>query len=414
MTHTWWGSLRSTLKDVLSSPPWWKQQGWIVVTEILMGFLAVWGLLQSLSPLWVGLGLGTVYAVNALSLWHIRVYGQKAGIVIALAGIFIVVFSLFFGGDFRAIRWYGLCAGIGVLLAFRDNQSVTATAWIPLRAHKRGGNNLSSLTFTSICSAILLAVSLYASGVITHHWKWWPHLMVVVGYGFFVPQMVAQMGTGMGLHHPAQWRPAEKKEMSWLLKLGTIFNAVNFLGRRLIIPAMILTLAQEKFGSEDALPVLGATLGLIGVLGSLARAPVVLVGNTSASSLLKWGARLSLLGWAMLSISLLLLGSEWGNTSIIMGVLILGWAMMEFTNRTWAIAYMEQLRLWTVGPRFSAARAHRRSLHRFMVRRASGGAVGCAVGGIVGPALAPAMVVILLAGCWWWLEKMPSEKHTQP
>lgn len=410
MSVSWWPPLRATLTDVLTSGPWWRQQAWIVVTEILMGFLAAWGLLQSLSPLWVGMGLGVVYSVNAVCLYSIRVHGRTAGIVATLCGVAILCTSAAFGGDWRPLRWYGLCASIGVLLAFRDNQSVVATAFIPLRAKKRGGNALSSLTITSICSAIVLGLSLYLSGWIGQWWKWWPQLVAVVGYGFFVPHMIVHLGKGMGVHHPVQWRPVEKKEVSWLLKLGTVFNALNFLGRRLVIPTLIVTLAQRHLGNNNVLPILGATLGLVGVLGSLARAPVVLVGKTSALTLLKWGARLSLTGWGILSVSLLLMTANIGPSSLVLAGTLIGLAMMEFTNRTWSIAYMEQLRVWTVGPRFSAARAHRRSLHRFMVRRAYGGALGCALGGVAGTAWAPAMVVGLLVGCWWVLERVPDTR----
>ena len=406
----WLSQLHSTLCDIVSSQQWWRQQAWIIVTEILMGFLAAWGLLQDISPLWVGLGLGLVYAVNAWSLWAIRVYGRKAGIYVMVAGITVLILSLGFGGSLRWLRWYGLCASIGVLLAFRDNQNVTSMAWLPVRAIKRGGNNMSSLTISAILGAILLGLSLYISGWITQWWKWLPHLMVVVAYGCFVPHMVSQLGKGMGLHPSSQWRAVQKEEMSWLLKLGTIFNAVNFLGRRLVIPTMIIGLAQSKLGSDNVLPILGGALGLIGILSSLARAPVVLVGKVSSLNLLKWGARLSLTGWAILCVCLLLQATSWGQSNWTFAALVLGWTMMEFTNRTWSIAYMEQLRVWTVGPRFSAARAHRRSLHRFMVRKSAGGAVGCVLGGMAGTTLAPAMVVVLLAGCWWLLEKMPPDQ----
>lgn len=406
----WLYNLQSTVQDIVSSQQWWRQQAWIIVTEILMGFLAAWGLLQDLSTLWVGLGLGVVYAINATALWYIRVYGRSAGIVVMILGLSILVISLFFGGEFRALRWYGLCASIGVLLAFRDNQNVTSSAWLPVRAKRRGGNNMSSLTISAILGAILCGLALYGAGWLSEVWKWLPHLLVIVAFGGFIPHMITQLGQGMGKHPSLQWRPVQKQEISWLLKLGTIFNAVNFLGRRLVIPAMILHLAQSKFGSDNLLPFLGAALGLVGVFSSIARAPVVLVGNISSLKLLKWGARLSLTGWAILCICLLFQTTDWGDTTLTFIFLLIGWGMMEFTNRTWSIAYLEQLRVWTVGPRFSAARAHRRSLHRFMVRKSAGGAFGCALGGLAGTTLAPAMVVLLLVGCWWMLEKMPNEK----
>lgn len=403
---------KTAAKDILSSPSWWKQQGWVVLTEILMGFLAAWGITQHIEVLWIGLGLALVYAINSIGLWNLRVHGRKAGIGLAIGGISAIALSSWFGGDLRTVRWMGLCASIGVLLAFRDNQSVTASAWIPVRAARRRSDNLNTLTFASIFSAVVLAIALYGSGVITQTWRWWPHLMAVIGYCVFVPEMIAKMGKGMGRKLTQQTKPSDRQELSWLLKLGTIFNAMNFLGRRLIIPSLIIMLATEYFGNDDnVLPVLGATLGLISVLGTLVRAPVVLFGQVSALSLLRWGARLSLTGWGLLCTSLLLMSTQWGPRGLVLTAALIGWGIMEFTNRTWSIAYMEQLRVWTVGSRFSAARAHRRSLSRFMVRRASGGAVGCAMGGLAGPVLAPAIVIALLAGCWWVLETLPDQNE---
>ena len=400
---TFWKTITTSVGDALTSTPWWKQQSWIIVTEILMGFLAAWGLVQSIPGMWIGVGLGLVYAINAWTLKEFRQRGRIAGIAAMILALVVVGITGWLGG---IGRWMGLCFGIGVLLGFRDYQSVHSMAWIPVRALRRGNSSLNSLTITAIMSAILLAMGLAASGWISHLWKWWPHLLVLIAFGVFVPEMIMRMGKGI-THASPHSKATHAHEITWLLKLGVAFNAVNFLGRRLLIPAMIVKVASSQGSGDMVMPILGASLGVVGILGALARAPVVLVGSMQPMSLLKWGARLSLVGWGTLARGLLAWTWNWLPYPMVLIPILLGWAMLEFTNRTWSIAYMEQLRCSTVGTRLSAARAHRRSLHKFMVRKSAGASVGCAVGGLLTPALAPAAVLFLLLGCWFILERHP-------
>ena len=86
----------------------------------------------------------------------------------------------------------------------------------------------------------------------------------------------------------------------------------------------------------------------------------------------------------------------------------MSWAILEITNRTWAIAYMEALHQMALGNRLSASRAHRLALQRFMVRKSAGGAAGCLLGGLVTPALLPAVVCVLVMGCWVVLDRHPA------
>ena len=385
-------------------PTWWRQQAWVVVTELLMGFLAAWGVLRGLEGPWIALGLGLVYAINSVGVWCLRTYGRTAGawtVVLAFACLALTGWA---GG---AWRWMGLCSTVGVLLAFRDYQTVHSMAWLPVRARRRGVSSVLNLTAGAVCGALLMATAFVGAGFLSEHWKWLPHALVVVAFVAMVPAQLMRMGGGIKRRPvTSATLPSHDRELAWLLKLGIAFNAVNFLGRRLVLPAAIIAMASTYGDAKSAMPVLGMALGLMGVVGSLARMPLVLSTQVSGRSLMRWGARASLFGWITVAAGLTL----WGllETTWALLPMLAGWGLLEITNRTWAVAYMEALRESAVGHRLSDSRAHRRALHRFMVRKSAGGAVGCAVGGLVAATWLPAVVLALAAGCWTVLERGPS------
>ena len=390
------------VKDVVRLPAWWRQQAWVTTTELLMGFLAAWGVIRGIPGVWVGGGLALVYAVNSAGIWGFRKYGRRAGLAAVMSMGLVLLITGWVGG---MPRWMGLCATVGVLLAFRDHQSVHSMAWLPLRALRRKVSSIMGLTAGAVCGAILLAVSLSVAGFVAQQWKWLPHAIVVISFCTLVPAQLSRMGRGTGNRKvPASDLPAHDADLTWLLRLGVAFNAVNFLGRRLVLPAAILAVATQYGGAESALPWLGMALGLMGVIGTLARMPLAM-SNIDGRTLMRWGARASLVGWVTVAWGTL--AWSWLGTAWALGPMLLGWCMLELTNRTWAVAYMEALRESAVGPRFSASRSHRRALNRFMVHKSAGGALGCLAGGLVTGAWVPAVVAALALGCWGLLERGP-------
>lgn len=397
-------------RDVTRLPAWWRQQAWIATTELLMGFLAAWGMVRGIMPAWVALGLGLAYAVNSGGIWAFRRRGRRAGVAIVLAAAAVLAIT---GGIGGVPRWLGLCATVGVLLAFRDHQSVHSMAWLPLRARRRGASNMMNLTASAVCGALLLAAVLVSAGALSEHWKWVPHATVCVAFLALVPAQVARMPPGARpLPAAVASLPGHDRELRWLLQLGGLFNAVNFLGRRLVLPAAILAVASAYGDAREALFWLGLALGLMGVVGSLARLPLVLSSVATGRTLMRWGARASLAGWITLAWGIGVW--TWLQTSWALAPMLFGWGLLELTNRTWAIAYMEALRESAVGTRLSDSRAHRRALHRFMVRKSAGGALGCATGGLVAVAWLPAVVAVLALGCWALLERGPAAPSEIP
>lgn len=397
------GSMRLAALDTLTSPHWWRQQSWLVTTEVLMGFLAAWGLIRHLPTAQVGLGLALVYLVSAIGVRLIRTRGRYAALgMLAFATLTLVV-PAFIGGP---VRWYGLCASIGVLLAFRDAQTVHAMAWMPVRTRRRGLDNTVTLKVAAVLSGLILATALVLAGFISNYWRWLPHLMVLVALVFLVPRQLQTIGRGLDRKEvPDHWRPTHRSDVSWILKMSVAANAVNFLGRRLLLPGVLLSIASYYHASQSALPLLGTALGLMGIFGTLARLPPGLSRRTTPDMLLRWGARATLLGWAILSVGVLLWG-QWSPAASLPAILV-GWILLELTNRTWTVALVERLRTSSAGDRHLATRAHRRTMHRFMVRKSTGAAVGLAVGGLVAPAVTPMIVMLFVLGCWAVLERLP-------
>lgn len=405
-----WHQIKQGAWSAVSSPPWWRQQTWIVTTEVLMGFLAAWGLVHGISFLKIGLGLGLVYALSAIGLSFIRHNGRRAGIVLCIIGVLFLTLGVF---NWLGMSWWGLCFSIGILLSFRDSQSIQALAWLPIKTKKNNGNNMVTLTVTSIFTAVLLAIGMLLFGFGSQYWSWFPYLIAAIAFGVWVPDLLLRMSKGVGWRYqtPNHWRAQHPEQISWLLSLGTAFNALNFMGRRLLIPLVVISLAQNHLNSDIPLPILGAVLGIAGALGAIARTPLVVSKGLTTMDFIKWGARFSLTGWVLLGVGVILNTAQLAPSAVVLIVIGIGWTLFELSNRTWSIAFMDQLRQSAQGKRLSAARAHRSSLHYFMMRRSMGASLGCLVGGLASPAFAPVVVLGLALGCWYVLESPKKLSH---
>lgn len=363
-----------------------------------MGFLAAWGLVQGFGPVWVPLGLGVCYALDALVVRMIALHGRKAAIVAALCTMLMSFLAAISTSD---ARWWLLCMAAGGLLAFRDLQSIHSLAWMPLRARRQGGNSILALAAGAIGGGVLLAVSMVFAGFLTHYWSALPQVIALMACVFLLPQQVWRTPS-RPLQKPIQ-PPVHARDLSWLLRLSLLFNAVNFLGRRIVLPLAIWTLARRQGWGEDVMPLLGGALGMMGLVGMLMRAPAILSRRAHGEGLLAWGARASLLGWTCIGVGAALLDA----VALAWIAFMCGWVLLEATNKTWATGYMEALRAKSVGNRLTASRAHRLSLQMFMSFKSTGGAIGCCLAALMTPAAAPWLVAAMAAGCWWWLENPP-------
>lgn len=363
-----------------------------------MGFLAAWGIGLGVKPSQIGLGLALVYAVSSLGMLLSRYQDWRLGVAILSAGVLAGGSALFFA----PAQWYGLCASIGVLVFFRDRQTAEMLAWLPVRARRRGMTNHDAIRMTTVLSALVLAVGLTLAGFVSRHWAWLPHAMVLLALIKLVPQQIRSMGPPkkyISLHQ----NPELQSTQNWLLRLAMIFNSANFLGRRLLLPAALLMIASNMGHGDKALPVLGATLGFMGLVGALARPPKRFSRKMGPYDFLRWGARLTLLGWVILASGVLLwtvYAAPWA-----VPVIVFGWAMLELTNKTWGVAYMECLRQSSSSAQKSlATRAHRLALSRFMVYKSAGGALGLGLASLMPVSWVPPLVIVLAVVAFMVLE----------
>lgn len=382
-------------------PSWWRQQAWVGSTEVLLGFLAAWGLVQGYTNAWIPLGIGLAYAMDGFGVSLISRYGRSAAIGVAVFTLLCALASASLALDHR---WWLLCMSAGGLLAFRDQQTMHAIAWMPVKALRRGGSSLMALVSGSVLSMLVLAVFLLCAGFLAMVWNEFPQAIAVGTCIFLLPQQIARMP-----QKPLSWRCARPllvcEKLSWLLRLNLFFNAVNFLGRRIVLPIAVIGLASEAEISREALPLLGGVLGLMGLFGMLARLPFSMGKKSSGEAPLAWGARLSLIGWMCIGLGAALMsivGAAWI-------LLLSGWVLLEMTNKTWGTGYMEALRLYSVKSRKSASRLHRMALQKFMTYKSIGGAIGCGSAALLSPATAPLLVAGFAVGCLWWLENPPKD-----
>lgn len=379
----------------------------MVSTEVLMGFLAAWGLVQGFGPIWVPLGLGLAYALNALGVAVVARWGRRA----ALIGAIITIVAAFSSSlSTTEYRWWMVCIAAGGLLSFRDQQTIHSLAWMPLRAHRRGGNSLMALAAGAILSATLLAICLISAGFLAQIWPSLPHVIALVACVFLLPTQVWRTRARPVRQLKAgNLQLASRPQLHWLFRLSLLFNSVNFLGRRIVLPMAIWIMAREQGWDKEALPLLGGALGLMGLVGMLLRTPFAISKRAQGEALLSWGARMSLLGWAFIGLGAALMPV----LPLAWIALMCGWVLLEITNKTWATGYMEALRANAVGNRITYSRAHRVALWEFMSFKSAGGAIGCSLAAALTPAAAPLLVAALAMGCWWWLENPPTSSSSQ-
>lgn len=382
---------------------WWRSQAWVASTEILMGFLAVWGLSQGVAAAFVTLGVGLCYAFSSTAMTLMSRFGRRAAIAFAAITILSAFLSMVV---VSSGQWWALCVAAGGLLSFRDQQSVHSLAWMPLRAMRNGGNSLSALLASSLMGGTLLAACLVMAGFLAQQWASLPQAIAFVACVFLLPIQVWRAPSRPPARRSVCFE--HQKSLSWLLRLSLLFNSVNFLGRRIVLPVAIWSFAQARGWEADVMPLLGGVLGMMGLLGMVARMPMKATRNLSGEDMLSWGARASLLGWICISIGAALLPT----LSFAWVSLLCGWVLLELTNKTWGTGYMEALRSQAIGRKLVASRAHRVALQDFMSFKSAGGAIGCSLAALLTPATAPWLVAALAAGCWVWLETPPKVSAT--
>ena len=85
-------------------------------------------------------------------------------------------------------------------------------------------------------------------------------------------------------------------------------------------------------------------------------------------------------------------------------IMLGGWVLLELTNKTWAVAYVDCLRLSATGTRALATRAHRHALTRFMSRKSTGAALGLGSASLMPATMIPALVFALVVVAFLALE----------
>lgn len=388
------GELRASIRAVLANGAWWRHQGWMATTEVLMGFLAAWALLQSLAATVAALGLALAFAVNGALLWLLDRLGRGAGIAaaVALSGLAVAALVLPVGAS-----WWALCAVSGGLLAFRDHQSARSLAWLPVKARRYRGSNSMALSAAAVAGVSVVALALLAAGVLTQWWTYAPQAIALLGACALLPGQVRRLGP----RRTVSTRYQLPGQVRGLLRLQSLFNAVAQLGRRLILPMLVVMLGQRHGLDRGVYPLLGGLLGMMGLLGLVAMHVAARVRDPDPQPTLLWSSRAALAGWLLVASAVLgatYLPSLWP-------LAVLGWLMVEVASVTWSVSSIDALRLAAIGPLRSDARMYRRALADTLLARAGGGSVACAAVAVVSGPAAPLVLAAMAVVCWTHVER---------
>lgn len=350
----------SQLRALTHLPSWWQQMGWMVGAEVVMGLLSAWGWSQGLAMATIVLGLGIISAAEGLLIWGGTRLGRPAASLAMLTIFAALAASLKTSGG---AQWFSLCLSIGIINGFAYLQGIRALTWVSVSARRRRGPPGQALVLASLASGVILSLCLVGAGWIAAHWA---HL----------PQALTLLVAVVLL--PLEWRETRKRgapvaklaPLRWWIGTSAFFNVIGALGRRFVVPMVIVAMAAASGQEHKGLAWVGGAMGLMGLLGLAAR-----------QAWHQWQRRghhhafglrrpffLGIGGWTLVGMGML----GWQHSphpgwALLMGA---GWLTFEMVNRVWAVAQYEGMRLAACSGQPNAQRAYREALTRMFTLRA--------------------------------------------
>ena len=395
-----WSVFWSSAAPVVQSAIWWRQQIWVVLTEIIMGFLAVLGFARGLDLHDIALGLALAYGLSWAGLIPL-VRGTRIHAIILglLAGVAALCSAL--PGP---AGWWALAAAGGLLLAFRDAQSIQSFLWVPIRAMRANGTTFGSMNAGQGLAIVHTGAWIVASAWLMQHTTWWASAVLMLALVVGVPDMIRQRPTTRPrVERVHRVHKRHTPELYWLTRLSAWFNAMHFLGRRLVMPAAMVALAHHAGWGDKSIVLIGGALSLVAVAGAVVRSTLPKDPALPSATMIK-GLEWSLAGWLVMAVGAALVAWWPGWTAA--GLILVGWIVMEVAIRLWGVGYMETLRTCAIAraPR-RRARAHREALSHFMRHKNAAATAGLIVAGLATPLAGPALIGGMGVACWRVLQK---------
>lgn len=257
-----------------------------------MGFLAV-AYFGKASPATVATALALAYASSgATSAWIGRT-GRKAAVTMATMGIGMGFLAV--NAQTHAI--FATSAMAGILLGFRDQQTIQTLAWMPIRAIKKGGSSMQTLIASSIFSSIVMATGLFIAGTLIDRA---PSAQAWIGLSataLLVPMAVLDI-PGRRRRRTTQIPDLNVKQRErWLVTLTAAYHAATLTCHRIFIPLALLAIARQIGIQGHNLALIGLCLGIMGVLANF----LPIERMTGAHPMIT-GARGAALSWLLIAL----------------------------------------------------------------------------------------------------------------
>lgn len=381
----------TAMGTLLRSSVWWRAQAWVLVTETLLGYLALVGYTRGISIAMITLGLAGAYsaswAVNFALLTTKRRYGMMWGALASVLTILTFVTP-------PILSWWILAFTVGVLSGFKDVNNINTTVWVPLHARRKGQNASFALRTSQMLSVVVCAFTLLFSAWMTTHTTYWLNLMLAVGVLVGVPDLLYRLQRS----NTHKTRPVEQPHVSsieWLSKVSSLFSSAHFIGRRLVLPLSFAFLAKQWGMDKQVIVWFGLALTIMSVVGILLR-------NTTSSKLsavmLKRGLERTILGWlgVVMGVVLIPFAPAWLSLMMMVG----GWCVVELAVRDWGAGFTDTLRLVSTHRHSRRSRAYREALNAVTMQR-NKTVTSALVVASASLGHAPLMVGVLGVGCWY-------------
>lgn len=400
-----WEALKSSGLTLLKTPHWWRQQVWTLSTEITLSLLAAIGLVRGVAPAKVAIGLAIAYALASLAALPLARGGKGR---LAWIGFLTIAFAIAAGSQEGKAGWWWLACACGGLMAFRDSAYITAVAWSPWKAMRRKTSAMSMTAAGQALGIVLAALATLVSAIMQNVWPSWAAVIVLMALVLGIPDAFMQR-----LRYKSERNPIVAFCQSWklpkvrhhrarpLIMTAILFSSAHMMGRRLLLPLLIVALAKRAGATEHAVVMVGISMAFVSVLSLAMR--FVLPGPQSTDPL-QWfqkGLSINITAW----MAIIVLGWLAPHLPMYIAIpwLVIAWLSMEIAGRRWSIGYVDSLRSLSHKVTSRKNRAHRELLVADVMSRNGVGATGMVIGGLAAPML-PAVMVVLLVICAYRLQ----------
>jgi len=374
------------------------------------------------------LAFGALHLVSGITFkWWYQTWVHSLLAVGAIVGLL-----WFFGPMTPHLNpWWGWMLALGILMAIRDISAIQSMSTIDVRYRREGMNPFQQQKWSTLWSLILLGVGLFLLSLLLNKNPNTAYILLLLGVGFGIVPMF------WGHHERTWWRSLKDlRWVSWyhairqrrelhlekwrffsekarldrsvqqrlLLDLSNVFHPVQIVGKRLLLPVMIVIFAQSMGWEKGAVSMMGALLGLMGLV-VLLKKPFL----TPFQSMYQ-GALYTLVGWLTVLVSYIGM-LYWDPNFVFLGML--GWIFVEVAVRSWGAGFIESLR------KVSGPRPHRRFYQRLLQKFFFGKLVtngfafvlmGFAM--VINPLMGALVFGVLIGLGFWYLYQLYQHRST--